>query len=36
MAPELLAQQPYSLSAEVWSLGVVFYEMLEGRPPFVE
>lgn len=34
MAPELLSGEPYSFSVDIWSLGVVFHEMLLGRRPF--
>ena len=26
MAPEIVARQPYSCKADVWSLGVVFFQ----------
>lgn len=34
MAPEVLMQQPYDGRADLFSLGLVFYEMLGGRQPF--
>ena len=34
MSPEQVKQQPVGLAADVYSLGVVAYEMLGGRPPF--
>jgi len=33
-APELLAGKPYDSKVDVWSLGVVLYEMIEHRKPF--
>lgn len=33
-APELLAGKPYDNKVDLWSLGVVLYEMIENRKPF--
>ena len=34
MAPEVLDGNKYDHTADVWSLGCVFYEMLTGYAPF--
>jgi serine/threonine-protein kinase len=34
MAPELLAGQPADARGDLYSLGVLTYELLAGRPPF--
>jgi serine/threonine protein kinase len=34
MAPELLKGKPYDSKVDVWSLGIMFYEMLTGFAPF--
>ncbi len=35
MAPEVIHGRPYSVKADMWSLGTVVYELLCGHPPFV-
>jgi len=34
MAPELVKEQPYNNSVDLWSLGVILYELFVGQPPF--
>ena len=34
MAPEVLDGSPYDHTADVWSLGCIFYELLTGFSPF--
>jgi len=34
MAPEVLSSQPYDGRADLWSVGVILFEMISGRCPF--
>ena len=34
MAPELVQEQPYDHTVDLWSLGVILYELFRGEPPF--
>ena len=34
MAPEIVRKLPYGCKVDIWSLGMVAYIMLYGRPPF--
>eukprot|EP00897_Mesotaenium_endlicherianum_P008404 jgi/Mesen1/7592/ME000395S06744 len=34
MAPELVQEQPYNHTVDLWSLGVILYELFVGTPPF--
>lgn len=34
MAPEVVQEQPHEKSVDLWSLGILVYDMLNGKPPF--
>ena len=34
MAPEIMKNKKYDYKSDLWSIGVIFYEMLIGKPPF--
>ena len=33
MAPEIIKNLPYDAKVDIWSLGIVAYIMLSGKPP---
>ena len=35
MAPEVIQGKDYDMVVDVWSLGVLIMEMLEGCPPYI-
>lgn len=34
MAPELVREESYDMSVDVWAIGVLCYILITGRPPF--
>ena len=34
ISPEVLHTNPYGLSADLWSLGCIYYALITGTPPF--
>ena len=34
LSPEIIKDQPYSFSSDIWSLGVLLYELCALKPPF--
>lgn len=34
MAPEVLSENPYGFQADIWSIGVVYYQLLYGKYPY--
>jgi serine/threonine protein kinase len=34
MAPEIIQEKPYDHKVDIWSIGIITYILLSGRPPF--
>lgn len=35
MSPQLLQKQKYTNKSDLWSVGLIFYEMLHGKTPWM-
>lgn len=34
LSPEIIERRPYSFKSDIWSLGVILYELCALKPPF--
>ena len=34
ISPELIEGKPYAMASDIWSIGVILYELCSLKPPF--
>ncbi|ESO12879.1 hypothetical protein HELRODRAFT_63741, partial [Helobdella robusta] len=34
MSPEIISREPYNTAADIWSFGILVFEMVDGEPPY--
>jgi serine/threonine protein kinase len=34
MAPEMIQEKPYDYKIDIWALGILLFELIQGTPPF--
>ena len=35
MAPEVMKKEAYGLKADIWSIGIIFFQMIFGKVPYI-
>ncbi len=34
MAPEMIQKKPYDYKIDIWALGILLFELIQGKAPF--